>query len=232
MSKKKTPQTCSMQTQRALHVSKGSGEDGQTSGLTQSSNAAMRLVVAIKKNCAHMLYTCSRHPPHTHLPAPLFLTSTRLNRTIWHTHRTRWPGRVAVIGASRQLVLPGGSRWRKGWWEAEGLRIQRLSETAAPAAAPHLSLPSARRRSSITVLPSASKNAQPTTKTSLFLPLEKNSRCSVGVNKNLSGVSVIQLTFSPPTAVGKGAWKPSCSCVCCTKSCAPGRGAGQLSALG
>lgn len=69
--RKKTPQTCSMQTQRALHVSKGSGEDGQTSGLTQSSNAAMRLVVAIKKNCAHMLYTCSRHPPHTHLPAPL-----------------------------------------------------------------------------------------------------------------------------------------------------------------
>lgn len=62
---------------------------------------------------AHMrAYTCSSRPQ------PVSLTHTQgLSPTVWHTHRTRWPGREAEAGASRQLALSGrssSSLWRKG----------------------------------------------------------------------------------------------------------------------
>lgn len=79
----------------------------------------------------HLIYLCN-------LKQARRLRST----TIWHTHRSRWPGTRAEAGAGLSSLLCDEG----GWW------TRRLCSLCIRGSAPHLSLPSAApaRRRSIT----------------------------------------------------------------------------------
>lgn len=92
-------------------------------------------VIKLRTYSTYSIYTCSSpSPPHiSQFP------------TIWHTHRTRWPGigrrrQVPVANSPSPVALLLPSLWRKrGWWmdTSTALGIQSLSETTA-APQPHL----------------------------------------------------------------------------------------------
>lgn len=58
--------------------------------------------------CPYLSSPSTPRLPHTY---------PSLNPSIWHTHRTRWPGREAEAGARRLVALSGrssSSLWGKG----------------------------------------------------------------------------------------------------------------------
>lgn len=143
---KYTHQSCSRHKERSVTTAV------QTipSRIPGSNNAASRLVALLKLRtcCVYLFFPSTPRLPQPHQP----LNPT----TIWHTHRTRWPGSDSGAGASRQLALSGrasSSLWTKGWWMTGCRYPEPFCNNSRPQAAPHLSLPSTvpARRRSITV---------------------------------------------------------------------------------